>query len=80
MYETPGALRTALEQRLLNRSGETGMSIDPLRRRVIFERIVARLHVADPGRWVLKGVWRWRCGCETVLALPKTSTSDSEMK
>ncbi len=54
-YETPQALRMALEQRLLNESGESGISIDRLRRRVIFERIVARLHVADPGRWVLKG-------------------------
>lgn len=45
----------ALEQRLLNQSRESGISLDRLRRRVIFERIVARLQAADPGRWVLKG-------------------------
>ncbi|MCB9401587.1 MAG: nucleotidyl transferase AbiEii/AbiGii toxin family protein [Microthrixaceae bacterium] len=45
----------ALEQRLNNRSRETGISLDRLRRRVVFERIVARLAHAEPGRWVLKG-------------------------
>lgn len=45
----------ALEQRLSNQSKESGVSLDRLRRRVIFERIVARLQAADPGRWVLKG-------------------------
>jgi hypothetical protein len=54
-YETPQALRTALERRLLARSVETGISLDRLRRRVLFERIVARLQAAEPGRWVLKG-------------------------
>ena len=45
----------ALEQRLLSRSHETGISLDRLRRRVLFERIVARLEGAEPGLWVLKG-------------------------
>lgn len=54
-YETPHALRTALEQRLRNRSADTGVGLDRLRRRVVFERIVARLEAAEPGRWVLKG-------------------------
>src|SRR5687767_13419843 len=45
----------ALEQRLFNQSTESGISLDRLRRRVIFERIVARLQAADPGQWVLKG-------------------------
>jgi hypothetical protein len=39
----------ALEQRLLTRSGETGVSLDRLRRRVVFERILARLQAAEPG-------------------------------
>lgn len=54
-YETPQALRTALEQRLLNRSRESGVSLDRLRRRVIFERVLSRLQAAEPGQWVLKG-------------------------
>lgn len=54
-YETAQALRMALEQRLLSRSKETKVSLDRLRRRVLFERILSRLHAAEPGRWVLKG-------------------------
>lgn len=54
-YDTPQALRIALEQRLLTRSTETGIALDRLRRRVLFERVVARLEAAEPSRWVLKG-------------------------
>lgn len=54
-YETAKALRIALEQRLLNQSRASGINLDRLRRRVIFERVVARLEVAEPGQWVLKG-------------------------
>jgi predicted nucleotidyltransferase component of viral defense system len=54
-YATPQALRAALEHRLLAKSTATGVSLDRLRRRVVFERIVARLQVAEPGVWVLKG-------------------------
>lgn len=54
-YATPGALRMALEQRLRDRANQTQVPLDRLRRRVVFERVVARLHDADPGSWVLKG-------------------------
>ncbi len=54
-YETAQALRMALEQRLLARSKDTEVSLDRLRRRVLFERIVSRLQAAEPGLWVLKG-------------------------
>jgi hypothetical protein len=54
-YDTPQALRIALEQRLLNRSRASKVSLDRLRRRVVFERVVARLQAAEPGQWVLKG-------------------------
>jgi|SRR5579875_2694693 len=54
-YGSPGALRAALEHRLLDRSRRTGIALDRLRRRVLFERIVARLQSAEPGLWVLKG-------------------------
>src|SRR5680860_189942 len=54
-YETPYALRTALEARLLNRTRESGVSLDRLRRRVLFERVLSRLQAAEPGHWVLKG-------------------------
>jgi hypothetical protein len=54
-YDSPQALRAALEARIRNESTETGISPDRLRRRVIFQRIVARLQRAEPGCWVLKG-------------------------
>lgn len=54
-YDTAQAFRMALEQRLLSRSKETKVSLDRLRRRVLFERIASRLQAAEPGLWVLKG-------------------------
>lgn len=54
-YGSPQALRTALEHRLLAASRETGIGLDRLRRRVLFQRVVARIQVAEPGLWVLKG-------------------------
>lgn len=54
-YASAESLRQALEHRLLERFHATGLSIDRLRRRVLMERIVARLEQAEPGRWVLKG-------------------------
>jgi hypothetical protein len=54
-YDTPQALRTALEARIRNESAVGGLSPDRLRRRVVFQRIVTRLQRAEPGRWVLKG-------------------------
>jgi Nucleotidyl transferase AbiEii toxin, Type IV TA system len=54
-YDTPEALRIALEQRLLTQSNESGINLERLRRRVVFERTIARLHTAEPGQWVLKG-------------------------
>ena len=54
-YETPQALRTALEHRLRTRAEDSGINLDRLRRRVVFERVVSRLEAAEPGRWVLKG-------------------------
>jgi predicted nucleotidyltransferase component of viral defense system len=54
-YETSVGFRRALEQRLLNQSRETGASLVRLRKGVVFDRLLARLAVAAPGRWVLKG-------------------------
>lgn len=55
IYETPSALRMALERRLQARSDESGVGLDRLRRRVLLERIIVRLAAAEPGLWVLKG-------------------------
>lgn len=54
-YETPAAFRAALEQRLANAASATGTDLDRLRRRTVFERILARLSAATDERWILKG-------------------------
>lgn len=50
-YKTPGAFRTALEQRLKNEAETSDVALMRLRKRVAFERFLARLAVAT----VLKG-------------------------
>jgi hypothetical protein len=54
-YQTPAAFRAALEARLLSRSTESGVDLNRLRRRVVFERMLVRLEASEDGRWVLKG-------------------------
>lgn len=54
-YETPAAMRAALEARLRNRAHATGVDLRRLRRLSAFERILVRLEEANPGLWVLKG-------------------------
>ena len=57
-YATAGALRTALETRLLDRSRRDAVDLQRLRRQVAFDRLLARMF--DPSQpahdgWVLKG-------------------------
>jgi len=54
-YSSPVAFRTALDTRLKQDADSRGIDVQWLRRRVAFERILARLVVSMPGRWVLKG-------------------------
>lgn len=54
-YDTPQALRAALEDRLRNQSRQSAVDIERLRRRAVFERLLVRLQVGAPDRWVLKG-------------------------
>lgn len=54
-YKTPQAHRAALEDRLKNQSRQSGVNLERLRRRAVFERMLARLEAADPGRWILEG-------------------------
>jgi hypothetical protein len=54
-YQSGAAFRRALEQRLLVRSRDRGTSLVRLREAVVFDRLLARLVIAAPGRWVLKG-------------------------
>ena len=54
-YQSGAAFRQALEQRLLTRSRDRGISLVRLRKAVVFDRLLVRLAIAAPDRWVLKG-------------------------
>jgi hypothetical protein len=54
-YQTGGAFRRALEDRLRDQSLATGVPLIRLRKMVAFDRFVARLILAQPHAWVLKG-------------------------
>lgn len=54
-YETPRAFERALSDRLKRQAAEEGVDLDRLRKRVAFERFLARLFHEAPYRWVLKG-------------------------
>ena len=54
-YASAGAFRTALERRLLTLAEQTGVPLVRLRKLVVFDRLLARLTVVAPDRWVLKG-------------------------
>lgn len=52
-YASAAAFRTALEARLKTHHDPVG--ITRLRKRIVFERLLARLQVVAPDAWVLKG-------------------------
>lgn len=54
-YASPEAFRAALDQRLKNAASKSGASLGRLRKTIAFERFLARLVIAAPDRWVLKG-------------------------
>jgi hypothetical protein len=54
-YSTAGAFRTALEQRLQTIAKEKQIPLIRLRKLVVFDRLMARLLVVAPSRWILKG-------------------------
>jgi hypothetical protein len=57
-YASAGALRAALETRLIERSRRDGVDLQRLRRQVAFDRLLARMFGARPrahNAWVLKG-------------------------
>ena len=63
-YQTGGAFRRALEDRLRARSIQSGTPLVRLRKMVAFERFLARLQVDQPEAWILKGglALQWRLG------------------
>lgn len=74
-YETANAFRTALEQRLKNEAEATGVALLRLRKRVAFERFLARLTTSESGGWVLKGAF----ALELRLGLRARTTKDIDL-
>ncbi len=54
-YRDAAAFRQALLTRLRNLAQQTGNPIERLRKRTVFERLLARLLSVAPDRWALKG-------------------------
>lgn len=54
-YESAAAFRVALEQRLKNDAAAGGPSLQRARKRVAFERLLARLEATAPDQWLVKG-------------------------
>ena len=71
-YKTPRAFERALSDRLKRQAAEEGVDLDRLRKRVAFERFLARLFHQAPYRWVLKG------GYALELRLGGQSSASSE--
>jgi len=74
-YEHADAFRDALEQRLRNQAQTTGAAVMRLRKRVAFERYLARLAAAAPGRWTLKGAF----ALDLRLGLRTRTTKDVDL-
>lgn len=64
-YQSAHALRTALEDRLLKQS-TAGISLDRLRRRVMFERIIARIQKTEPAIGSSRAEWHSKYASETT--------------
>ena len=74
-YETANAFRTALEQRLKNETQATGIALLRLRKRVAFERFLARLATSESSGWALKGAF----ALDLRLGLRARTTKDIDL-
>jgi hypothetical protein len=74
-YATPEAFRAALDQRIRNEAVTSGVTVMRLRKRVAFERFLARLAIVDPQRWVLKGAF----ALDLRLGLRTRTTKDIDL-
>lgn len=74
-YTTDHAFRTALEARIKTEQSDSA-GISRLRKRVVFERLLARLVAQAPGEWVLKGGF----ALELRLGNVARSTKDADFE
>ena len=74
-YRTPEAFRAALDQRLKNEAAASGVALMRLRKRVAFERFLARLAATGPAGWMLKGAF----ALDVRLGLRTRTTKDIDL-
>ncbi len=79
-YGNAEDFRAALEQRLRNQSSASDASLIRLRKHVSFERLLARLAVVAPDRWVLKGAYALDLRLGWGTGRPRTWTSPGARK
>jgi predicted nucleotidyltransferase component of viral defense system len=72
-YRNASAFRMALEQQLKGRTTANGAHLARDRKRVAFDRLLARLLIAAEGRWLLKG------GFALDLRLPARARSTKDV-
>lgn len=75
-YRDATAFRTALEQRLKDRAAGDGARLVRDRKRVVFDRLLARLLRVAGGRWLLKGGF----ALDLRLAARARSTKDVDIE
>jgi hypothetical protein len=75
-YADAGAFRMALEQRLKDRAAGDGARLARDRKRVAFDRLLARLLTVAEGRWLLKGGF----ALDLRLAARARSTKDVDIE
>lgn len=73
-YASPVAFRNALEARLKAQQTDA-VGLSRLRKRIVFERLLARIHAVAPDRWVLKGGF----ALELRLGLQARTTKDVDV-
>ena len=70
-YESAYAFRRALEDRLNSISKKEGLALDRLRRKVAFDRLLARLFKNKQNKWLLKGGYALELYLENVARTTK---------
>lgn len=68
IFSSPASFRQSLEVRLQTFSKEKGMDLERVRRKVAFERFLARLFLTKPYPWLLKGGYALETRLEVARA------------
>lgn len=74
LYETPGALRQAIESRI-NQRAKAQAELQRLRRLVAFDRLLARLFAEQGSPWIVKGGY----GLEVRYGMKARTTKDVDL-